>query len=69
MYFAYRQTAVTAYFTSEQLLQFVLCIIQGVLLHDRHSQCNKFNPYSAEILLYKPWKTKGFVNLKSSLMS
>ena len=26
----------------------------------------RVNPYSAELLLYKPWRPKGFFNLKSS---
>ena len=29
----------------------------------------KINPYNAELFLYKPWRLKGFLNLKSSLMS
>ena len=33
--------------------------------HTTHTM-HGINPYSAEICLYKPWRTKGFFNFKSS---
>ena len=41
---------------------FDLCAGAAVGLY---SMAAPFNPYSAEIFLYKPWRLKGFFNLKS----
>ena len=51
----------------EQRMDF-LCRVSRINVYS-HLQPLRFNPYNAEIFLYKPWRPTIFFNLKSSKMS